>query len=154
MPQSRIEYRILLSSPSDLPDERKIAEEVVEEVSKTWGTPSGCVLRLLSWENDVAPQFGDEPQAVINKSLGDEWDIYLGLMHSRFGNETKKYGSGTEEEFERAYALWNENPRIRQIMFYFKKGLVDIDSIDPAQLTRVKDFKKKDVQIGRFIQRV
>lgn len=143
MPQQRIEYSVLLSSPSDLADERKVAEEVILEVSKTWGIPSGAVLRLLSWENDVAPQFGSEPQDVINKSLGENWDIYLGLMHGRFGTPTRKYGSGTEEEFDRAYRLWENDQNGRRLMFYFKKSSIDLDQIDLEQLSKVRSFQKK-----------
>jgi hypothetical protein len=150
MPKTRIEYSILLSSPSDVSDERQIAEEVVKEVEKTWGTYTGATLKLLSWENDVAPQFGDEPQSSINKALGDDWDIYLGLMHVRFGSKTKRYGSGTEEEFERAHSLWSSSPHTRQLMFYFKKGQVDADSIDLDQLKKVREFKSKMTGLGGF----
>jgi hypothetical protein len=148
MPKSKLEYSILLSSPSDVSDERTIAEEVIVEVERIWGLQNGATLRLLSWENDVAPQFGIEPQSIINYSLGDEWDIYLGLMHARFGTATKKFGSGTEEEFERAHGLWKAAPSSRQLMFYFKKGPVDFDAIDPNQIGKVIAFKRRMSELG------
>jgi hypothetical protein len=148
MPRQRLEYRILLSSPSDLAEERKVAEEVTKEVSRTWGAYSGSVLQLLSWENDVAPQFGAEPQEVINKALGDDWDIYLGLMHGRFGSPTKKYGSGTEEEFGRAYDAWKKGGSSRKLTFYFKTAPLELDSIDTAQLEKVREFKKRVSNLG------
>jgi hypothetical protein len=141
MPLHRTEYQILLSSPGDLPEERRVIAEVVSEVSSTWGGASGAVLRLLRWE-DLAPAFASEPQAVINVGLGDQWDIYVGLMHARFGTATQGFGSGTEEEFRRAYELWQAAPQKRRLMFYFNKAPVDLDAIDPDQVSKVRAFKK------------
>lgn len=147
MPISRIEYQILLSSPGDVTEERQVAAEVVAEVSATWGGPAGAVLKLLKWE-DVAPAFASEPQGVINAGLGESWDIYLGIMHARFGSPTKRFGSGTEEEFARAHELWNADPPKKRLMFYFKKAPVDFDLIDPAQIEKVKIFKRSLGELG------
>ena len=150
MPQHRLEYRILLSSPSDLIEERKAAAEIVAEVSNCWGSTVGAILRLLSWETGVSPAFAKEPQEVINKGLGDTWDIYLGLMHTRFGTPTQQFGSGTEEEFERAYALWATEKDRRELMFYFKTGDVDLNTIDTEQLSKVRAFRSKFSGKGGF----
>lgn len=148
MPTLKLEYKILLSSPSDLAEERRVAMEVVSEVNSSWGVPNGAVIKTLTWENDVSPSFGAEPQDVINQQLGDSWDIYLGLMHARFGSPTQKYGSGTEEEFERAYELWKAEPEKRVLMFYFKKAPVDVDQLDLDQVAKVRLFRKKISDLG------
>ena len=143
MPTAEIKFRILLSSPSDLNEERAAIGSVVEELNRTWGDPNAASIELLSWEKSVSPGVGSEPQAVINKGLGENWDIYLGLMHTRFGTATSGFGSGTEEEFENAYKLWESDGTHRRIMFYFKKAAIDPDDIDPAQLQKVRDFRGK-----------
>jgi hypothetical protein len=147
MASLKLEFKILLSSPSDLSDERRIASEVVTEISSTWGNPNSVTLKLLSWENDVTPGFASEPQEVINDQLGDSWDIYLGIMHARFGTPTRRFGSGTEEEFETAYKLWQSDSEKRSLMFYFKKAPIEIDA-DPEQLRRVQEFKKRVSNLG------
>lgn len=148
MPQSKIEYSILISSPSDVAEERKVAIEVIKELTKIWGRQNGAVLRAVAWELDCGPGFDDEPQAVINKGLGEEWDVYLGIMHTRFGTPTKGFGSGTEEEFQQAYQLWTRERDSRILMLYFKKGRVEPDSIDLDQLRRVREFKAKIGGLG------
>lgn len=148
MPSTRTEYSILLSSPSDVPNERAAAEEIVAEISDTWRRTAGVILRLLSWENDAAPSFGAEPQDVVNNALGASWDIYLGLMHARFGTPTKKFGSGTEEEFSRAYEVWKTDKENRLLMFYFKKSPLEMDTLDVDQFTKVKTFKSKLPSLG------
>src|SRR6266498_2301002 len=84
MPQFQTKYSVLLSSPSDLVDERAMVAEVIAELNQTWGAPNSAVIALLSWESCVAPSFGSEAQDVVNRGLGTDWDIYLGLMHARF----------------------------------------------------------------------
>jgi hypothetical protein len=148
MPTLKLEYKILLSSPSDLDDERQAASEIVTELNSSWGSPNGAVIKMLSWESDVAPSFGSEPQDVINRQMGDNWDVYLGIMHARFGTPTKQYGSGTEEEFERAYQLWKANEGNRVLMFYFKNAPVDLDQIDLEQASKVRAFKQKMSGLG------
>jgi hypothetical protein len=102
----------------------------------------------LAWEHDVAPGFGAEPQEVINGQLGESWDIYLGLMHARFGSATQKFGSGTEEEFEHAYALWKAEPSKRRVMFYFKIASVDPYKVDLDQVAKVRRFREKVSNLG------
>ena len=148
MPKEKLEYCILLSTPSDLTDERSAVEEIISELSATWGRANDATLRLLSWEKDVAPSFASEAQEVINQSFDDDWDVYLGIMHIRFGTPTKRYGSGTEEEFERAYKLWSSKGSGRALMFYFKNGAVVPDDIDVGQLLKVRSFKEKVSALG------
>ena len=42
---------------------------------------------------------GIDAQDVINRQLG-EYDIFLGIMNTRFGSPTHRADSGTEEEFD------------------------------------------------------
>lgn len=142
MPQHLTRYSVLLSSPSDLADERSMVADVIAELNQTWGGPNSAIINLLSWEVCVSPSFGSEAQDVVNRGLGDDWDIYLGMMHARFGTPTKGFGSGTEEEFERAFELWKNEPQRRELMFYFKTAPVDIEFIDTSQLEKVRAFQK------------
>lgn len=61
---------------------------------------------------------GEDSQDVVNRQIGD-FDLFVGVMWKRFGSPTKRAESGTEEEFERAYATYKEFGKPR-IMFYFR----------------------------------
>ena len=134
------EIRIFISSPSDVNKERKDAIKVIEELNRTLCKPNGLVLSHLTWENDTYPSVGEYSQDVINKQIG-KYDIFVGIMANRFGTPTPKAGSGTEEEFNIAY----DNREHTQIMFFFKKKLIDPETIDDCkqQIEKVQEFKKK-----------
>ena len=102
--------QVFVASPSDITDERTLLADVVAEFNKTWGNRNGVTLELLRWETDSRPGFGADAQEVINNQIGDEYDIFIGIMWGRFGSGTKRAESGTEEEFNRAYARLSDSP--------------------------------------------
>ena len=112
--------QVFVASPGDVDDERIILEDVINEFNLTWGDRHGVRLELLKWETHSRPGFGADGQDVINKQIGNEYDIFLGIMWGRFGTPTGRAESGTEEEFNRAYARLADSPNTVQIMFYFK----------------------------------
>ena len=63
-------------------------------------------LELLRWETSTRPGIGSEPQDIINSQIGDEYDVFIGILWGRIGSPTSKADSGTLEEFERARARW------------------------------------------------
>jgi hypothetical protein len=97
-------YKIFLASPSDLYDERNLAEEVVEELNLSAFNNSNIKIELVKWETHANPDIGEYPQQVINKDIGSDYDIFIGLLWSKFGKPTENYSSGTEEEFYNAYS--------------------------------------------------
>lgn len=94
---------VFVASPEDVADERECLEGVIRELNLQW--TSRCVrLELVRWETHAYPGVGSDPQEVINEQIGDDYDIFLGLLWKRFGTATPRAGSGTEEEFNRAFA--------------------------------------------------
>lgn len=63
-------------------------------------------------------------------------------MWTRFGTGTRRAGSGTVEEFQRAYKKHLENPNQVKIMFYFKNAPVPPSELIPEQLARIKSFQQ------------
>jgi hypothetical protein len=100
-------------------------------------------LELIKWETHTRPGFGEDGQDVIIKQIGDEYDIFVGIMWGRFGSPTKRAGSGTEEEFKRAYSRFKASPDSVQIMFYFKEDGISPSKMDPEQIAKIQEFKKK-----------
>ena len=133
---------IFLASPGDLSDERERLAEVIQ----TWNTTSsrhfGQRLELRRWESDAYPGLGTDPQAVINKQIPDDCDIFIGIMWGRVGTPTGRAESGTLEEFQRVYERHKANPLSVQVLFYFKDAPIPPSKLDPAQLSKVQEFKK------------
>ncbi len=135
--------QILVASPGDVAEERKILEDVINEFNLTWADSHNVRLELVKWETHTRPGFGEDAQDVINKQIGDQYDIFLGIMWGRFGSPTSRAESGTEEEFERAYSRLKTSPENIQIMFYFKDAAIPPSKIDPTQLAKVQEFQRK-----------
>jgi len=141
-------FKIFLASPGDTDAERLAAEEVVDEINKSIGSRDNFRLELLKWENDTYPSVGEDGQDVINKQIGSDYQIFVGIMWKKFGSPTKRAGSGTEEEFQLAYDRYTNKKDI-QIMFYFNSAPIPQDA-DLMQAQKVKDFKKKIEELGAY----
>ncbi len=104
--------RVFLASPSDVPDERKRVQQIIEAMNKAEARTLGITFELLKWE-DAAPGMGRPEQVLLDQLAPEKWDIFIGVLWLRFGSGTggidpdtqKPYLSGTEEEFKEAYRL-------------------------------------------------
>jgi len=141
MPKTITVLRILVASPSDLDEERKLLEEVIRELNLTWPQQLGISIELIKWETHVFPGAGTDPQDVINHQLPTDYDILLVMFWSRIGTPTPRSQSGTLEEFETAYQRWQRDPHLIRLMIYFKTAPISPDDIDPDQLRLVKEFR-------------
>jgi hypothetical protein len=103
----------------------------------------GLQLELLGWETHAYPQFGEDPQAVINNQIGTDYDIFIGVLWARIGTPTPRHPSGTLEEFQTAYQKWQAGRGSVNLMIYFKDEPVPPSKLDPAQLAHVQSFKNE-----------
>jgi hypothetical protein len=139
--------RIFVASPGDVTAEREIVTIVVDELRRIVGGIRDVELEAVRWETHAWPDVGDDAQAVINREIG-EFDIFVGVMWRRFGTPTKRAGSGTGEEFERAYALFKQAGRPK-IMFYFRiTPFYSTNASDLVQFRKVIRFRKKLEKAG------
>lgn len=120
-------FKIFLASPGDTNSERIAAEEVVDEINKSIGSRDNFRLELIKWENDTYSSIGEDGQDVINKQIGSDYQIFVGVMWKKFGSPIKRAGSGTEEEFRLAYDRYTNKKDI-QIMFYFCSAPIPQDA--------------------------
>jgi hypothetical protein len=142
MPRTETVLTVMVSSPQDVADDRRALEDVVRELNQVWSHETGIRLELVMWETDAYPSFGQDPQAVINKQMGDAYDIFIGILWTRFGTPTPRAMSGTKEEFDRAYARFREDPSSVRIMIYFKDTPVP-PSQYTAQMGYVNEFRSQ-----------
>lgn len=149
-----IKIRLFNASPGDVAEERQsLAEIVVPELGRILGAFAAVgsspevELEAIRWETHSWPDVGDDAQDVINRQLSD-FDIFVGVMWKRFGTPTKRAGSGTGEEFERAYQLYRKFG-LPRIMFYFRTAPFYPGSrAEIDQLARVFDFRERLEELG------
>ena len=108
------------------------------------------MLTPLRWENDVSSQIGGRPQEIINEQIGEDYDIFIGILCNRFGQPTLEYESGTEEEFFRAYNRYENSKTNPQILFYFKDPRQSEMPIDAKQFLKVANFKEILKELGIY----
>ncbi|MFA4851761.1 MAG: DUF4062 domain-containing protein [Bacteroidales bacterium] len=143
MAKEILKYTIFLASPNDLSEERQAVDEVVKELNLTYGQKNNIVLEVLKWETHSAPGISlNHQQEIINMDIGDEYDIFIGLLWKKFGTKTKSSDSGTEEEFMNAYNRFTNNHDNIQILFYFKTSSPkSLNELNPEEFLKVEKFK-------------
>ena len=137
------EYHIFIGSPSDVQEERKIIEGVIEEMNGYYEHLDVPTLKLISLKTNVRSKIGNfEGQSVIDKQIDDKYNVFIGILWKKFGTKTENYDSGTEQEFYNAFEKYEKDPKSMEIMFYFCERNPDFNEIDGKQLSLVQNFRK------------
>jgi formylglycine-generating enzyme required for sulfatase activity len=139
--------RIFVSSPGDVAEEREVLGEAIQRINDTQGQTHSVRLELWKWECQVVPQIGPPPQAVVDAQT-PAYDVYLGIMSSRFGTPTPTHGSGTEKELRDAVKRRGKN-RSPWILFYFnEKPTLSAKPADVRQYLKVCTFREELKKLG------
>jgi hypothetical protein len=145
MPTSVIAHSAFISSPSDVEAERKITPRIISELNSVYLQATGHILWPLMWEF-MSGGLGEDAQAVINRQTPG-YDIFVGIVWSRFGTPTKRAGSGTEEEFDRALSTHLSGAKNFDFMVFVKEADLP-NGVDEEQLRNVRAFIKKLQETG------
>jgi hypothetical protein len=143
MARQEVVLRVFVAFPDDLTDEVAAVEASVQELNAVLSRDLGRRLEMITWRSAAVPGVSTDPQAVINEQIGDNYDIFIGMLWTRFGTPTLRAISGTEEEFERAYAKHKEAPASIRLMIYFKRAPVELEQIVPSQIEAINAFRSK-----------
>lgn len=130
-------YYYLISCPSDVQKELEVVLNTIDEINMTVGEENGVNIKCLYWKNNSRPDSGDSGQNIINRQLLSKADGVIALFWTKFGTPTAQYGSGTEEEIEKAILQG------KKVMLYFSNHPINPDKIDYEQYVRVIEFKKR-----------
>lgn len=151
--ETRKVYKCFISSPGDCKSERESCQKVIDNINNGLGKHLGINFETLMWENDVLPDMGRNGQEIIDEHVKkSNYDVFIGIMKNRFGQPTKKAGSGTEHEFNDALERKNiSKDSLPRILFFFGKENVDPENFDFEQFKNVKDFKSKIGKEGLYI---
>ena len=148
MPKNIELLTIFVSGPSDIESEKAALRRVVAELSERLTRTHAVALRVIGWPDDVRPGVNVDLQAEINSQFGAEFDIYLGILGTRFGTPTRNAGSGTEEEFDQAISRLRADSQSLRVLLYFKTGGGDPFKLKIDQLQKVKEFRASLVSRG------
>ncbi|MGI4870458.1 MAG: hypothetical protein ACRYFX_04680 [Janthinobacterium lividum] len=140
-------YKCFIASPGDTQAEREACDKVFAEINKTAGHNGDFRIESWKWENDARPSFGIDGQDVVNKQVGQDYQLFIGIMYKRFGSPTSRAESGTEEEFNIAYEKHKRKEDV-EIMMYFNDAPVNPRGIDLGQLEKVNQFKDRVTDLG------
>ncbi len=133
------ELQLFIASPSDLSEERARIRAVADLVVTACGVNLGVRIRPTGWE-DIAPNLG-RPQDLINP-LVDSCDIFVGLLHRRWGSDSGTHSSGFAEEWERVVSRRDTGNAPAVALFF--KHIDEAEESDPGpQLTKVIEFRKR-----------
>lgn len=143
--------RIFLSTPSDVGVERTQVQHLVRDVNETlqFLDPTRELrVEVVFHETHAFPDVG-APQAVIDRQLPVDYEIYLGVMWKRAGTPTGMAESGTIHEFELAYAHAVEHGW-PTVMFFFCDDQIQMprNDDDVDQLRRVVEFRRRVDSMG------
>lgn len=143
--------RIFLSTPSDVELERVQVQHFVRDVNETlqFLDPQRDVrIEVVHYETHAFPDVGS-PQAVIDRQIPVDYDIYLGIMWKRAGTPTLGSPSGTIHEFEQAYQHATDHGWPIVMLFFCDQDIGmprELDQLE--QLRHVIEFRRRLESIG------
>jgi hypothetical protein len=128
-------YRIMLASPSDVDQEKKIAREVIFDWNNINSESKNIVLLPIDWEFNTIPTMGERPQEIVNSTVLSKADLLIGIFWSRVGTPTGEFDSGTIEEIDKHIKTG------KPTFLYFSKKNIPPDSINADQFKCLKSLK-------------
>lgn len=134
-----LQYKLLISHPSDIKEEVTCIRKLINKYNETQGIIDKINILPLEWGHDVYPEFdkeGEGGQEIINKQIVYDSDGVVAIFWHRIGFPTKEYCSGTVEEIS------NMIKGNKDVLVYFCEKEIAPNKIDSEQLSRLKMFKK------------
>jgi hypothetical protein len=133
---------VMIASPGDVSEERRIVREVIHEWNDINAATSRIILAPVGWETHSSPELGERPQELINSKVLKQCDLLVGVFWTRLGTPTREARSGTVEEIERHVSEG------KPAMLYFSSRPVAPESVDRDQYEAVKNFRESCRQRG------
>lgn len=161
MKPAPVHFRLFLSSPGDVQDERSLARKVVTGLQYQPFIRNRATLQVISWDDPNAntPVYANlTPQAALARQLPRpaECDIVIVILWSRMGTplpddayrkpEGGSYLSGTEWEFEDAV----RSGRKPVVLVYRRTEKPKIDLDDPELQTKQAQYRLVKQFFERF----
>lgn len=131
--------KIFLASSSELADDRRQFEILINRKNKAW-VEKGVFLELVLWEDFLDALSQTRLQDEYNRAIRG-CDLFVTLFFT-------KVGQYTEEEFETAFGQFKATNK-PFIFTYFKDAPISTGALDEGVLSLLQ-FKKKLDSLGHF----
>ena len=141
------EVNILIASPSDLTEERNIAEQIIHRLEIPCENNLHLVLKPRRWELDAASEMGRPAQDVIDEQIVKNCDGAVCMFWTRIGTPTQGSPGGTVKEYE---FMVNEG---KLVMLYFSDVPVAPSKMDNEQWDKLTKWKKKLIEEDRGLMK-
>lgn len=135
-----ITKKLFLASSSELKDDRKEFEILINRKNKDW-VARGVFLELIVWEDFLDAVSHTRLQDEYNEAIR-ECDVFVMLFWT-------KVGQYTEEEFETAFGQFKATSR-PFIFTYFKDAEISTGSANEKDLMSLWAFQEKLSALGHF----
>jgi hypothetical protein len=140
--------RVFIACPGDVEDEKDRLEKLIRTLQFD-ASNHGFILELVEWRQCV-PDLG-VPQSIIFEQLKPEaWDIFIGILWTRFGTPSGLYEpgtqrelTGTEAEMLSAIDLYRAHARPRVLLYRSMRPPKSLKDLQGAQLEAVDRFLKQ-----------
>lgn len=129
--------KVMIASPNDVMEERKIVTEQIYRWNDANAAARQIVLLPIKWETHATPQLGAHPQKLINQQILHDADIVIGIFGTRIGTPTEDYASGTVEEIKRHAAIG------KTVKVYFSDVPQAPSTINQEQYASVQRFREE-----------
>jgi hypothetical protein len=136
--------KVLIASPGDVSEERKIITEEIHRWNDAHAASRKIILQPVKWETHSTPRLGQPAQAELNEQIADDADILIGIFGTRIGTATERHMSGTVEEIKNHVAAG------KSAKVYFSDVPVHPSAIDQGQYQAVQAFKEECKSWGLY----
>jgi formylglycine-generating enzyme required for sulfatase activity len=131
--------KVLVASPSDVSQERKIAAEEIEKWNIVNRNVHQIQLEAVLWETHAHLDSGNRPQELLNLQIVDGCDFVVAMFHARIGTDTGLAPGGAVEEVRRMMEQG------KPVMCWFS-GMPLPNDVDTKQLDAVREFRSGMLQ--------
>jgi GTPase SAR1 family protein len=145
------EIKVFVSGPSDVENEKDIVKSVCGSLSKM-KDKEGIIVTPIHWNEDVIPQItGEAPQIIINNYLEkSDYDIFIGVLWKRFGDQQENGLTPTEEEFEHALNRYKVEKRPLISVFFKNETFYPEGQYATKQFLAVQKFSDRIKSLGLY----
>ena len=147
MPTTYQSYRTFIASPSDVADERQLAEDTIARINRSFRDTLRVTIDARKWEHEppiaVAP-----PEKIQDRILREveQAHFFILILYRRYGSKEPGHEkSNTEREIDAILKRHESNPKI-QILAYFR----DLpENVDPGeQESHVRALRQRLQDLG------
>jgi len=146
--------RVFISGPKDVADECKIAQQVIDGVSKTCRDALGLAIETVTFD-DFVPQTPRLPEERIQDILNAEipkCHMFVLILSKSYGSTEPGYKkSNTEREAETALALLKKEKKLMFLSYF--RDIPPNEDVGPQQQSVVrfrKSLEKRGVWYKRY----